>query len=60
MKNFGITERQRLQFRGEFFNVSNHPNFGLPGTQNAASTYGVFSSTITTSRQIQLGLKYLF
>jgi hypothetical protein len=60
MKNFGITERQTLQFRSEFFNVTNHPNFGLPGAQNGATTYGVISNTISDSRQLQFGLKYLF
>ncbi|MBW8870369.1 MAG: hypothetical protein JF563_06285, partial [Acidobacteriales bacterium] len=30
-KNFQITERTRLEFRSEFFNVLNHPNFNYPG-----------------------------
>ena len=30
LKNFPIRERARLQFRGEFFNLFNSPNFGLP------------------------------
>ena len=29
-KNFLFTERMRLQFRAEFFNIFNHPSFGLP------------------------------
>jgi len=30
-KNFQLTERTRLEFRSEFFNILNHPNFNGPG-----------------------------
>jgi Carboxypeptidase regulatory-like domain/TonB-dependent Receptor Plug Domain len=30
-KNFSITERVKAQFRMDFFNLFNHPNFGNPG-----------------------------
>ena len=29
-KNFQLTERTRLEFRSEFFNILNHPNFTNP------------------------------
>ncbi|MBI1899005.1 MAG: TonB-dependent receptor [Acidobacteria bacterium] len=42
-KNFTVTDRVRLQFRGEFFNVFNHPNFDNP--RNASEG----SPTLTSS-----------
>ena len=64
-KNTRISERVRLQFRAEFFNSFNRANFGLPNrttflgaTVNPSA--GVVTSTATTSRQIQFGLKLIF
>lgn len=65
-KNFKIAERLRLQFRAEFFNLLNHPNFAAPNFLNDANTSilttnaGVLASTSTTSRQIQLGMKLVW
>jgi hypothetical protein len=66
-----FTEDKTLQLRGEVFNVLNHPNFGLPGggpfSQGAVAgtgtinpTYGRITSTRTTARQVQLGVKLIF
>ena len=60
-----ITERMRLQFRAEFFNVLNHPNFASPnptvfsGTTFNASA-GLINNTVTPSREIQFALKLMF
>jgi len=69
-KNFRITEKQSLQFRAEFFNLFNHPNFALPNANVFAQaanggatpnpTFGKVTATTTNSRQIQFGLKLLF
>jgi hypothetical protein len=65
-KNFVVRERLRLQFRAEFFNIVNHPNFAAPNFLNDAnnsfetSNAGVIGSTATTSRQIQFGLKLVW
>jgi hypothetical protein len=60
IKSFRITERQRLEFRAECFNVGNHPLWGYPGTTLGTSTFGVISSTIIDSREFQGALKYTF
>src|SRR6267143_2065728 len=66
-KKFSLSDRLDLQFRSEFFNVFNHTNFNTPNPVVYASaaggpspTAGVITSTSTTSRQIQLGLKLLW
>jgi len=53
-------EKTNIQFRAEFFNVTNHPNFGVPDTFVDRPTAGRVSSTTTTSRQIQLGLRVVY
>jgi hypothetical protein len=67
LKNLSLSERTRLQFRAEFFNLANHANFGTPNAVvfTSASTVpsptaGVITATSTTSRQIQFGLKLLW
>ena len=64
-KDTVVAERTTLQFRAEFFNALNRANFGTPnatvfagGAINASA--GLITSTATTSRQIQFGLKLIF
>jgi Carboxypeptidase regulatory-like domain len=54
-----IGERVTSQFRAEFFNGFNHPNFGRPGTALGVASFGVISSA-NDPRIVQLGLKLLF
>jgi len=65
-KRWTVTERLKLQFRSEFFNLFNHTNLNTPNpvvyaaaTGGPSPTAGVITSAATTSRQIQLGLKLL-
>jgi hypothetical protein len=55
-----ITERCQLQFRGEFFNIFNHPQFDLPNTTIGSTGAGVISSTVGSPRDIQLSLRLTF
>jgi hypothetical protein len=64
-KDTAISERAKLQFRAEVFNVLNTANFGTPNAtvfSNGAisSSAGLITATNTTSRQIQFGLKLIF
>jgi outer membrane receptor protein involved in Fe transport len=58
-REFTPTERTRLQFRAEAFNVTNTAAFSAPGASFGSSTFGVISSA-GLPRNIQLGLKLLF
>jgi len=55
-----LTERIRLQFRAESFNLINHPSFGVPQTTITSSLFAAVGGTASNARQIQLGLKLLF
>jgi hypothetical protein len=60
IKRFSILDRFNTEFRAEFFNILNHPNFALPGSSIGTSSVGIISNTAASSRQIQLGLKMSF
>jgi hypothetical protein len=70
VKNFVLPFREGmgLQFRAEFFNLFNHPQFWLTGDgsqgsmQNIASsgTFGLVNSTVNNPRVMQFALKLKF
>ena len=71
VKSFDVADK-RLEFRLEAFNVLNRANLSVPSGRTAftganpdgspviAPTWGQITSTVTTSRQLQLGLKVTF
>jgi hypothetical protein len=61
-KVFSVTESQHIEFRAEFFNAFNHPNFAQPDNfiDDGPGAAGTISSVAIPMRQIQFGLKYTF
>ncbi len=60
MKNFNIREPLRLQFRAEFFNISNTPQFAAPNTTVGSSTFGQVTGIWAPPRSVQFGLRLSF
>lgn len=59
-KKFSLGERRELNFRAEFFNAFNHPQFGLPASSIGAGNVATITSTLRQNRQIQLALRLVF
>jgi len=75
-KTFRVTEKTKLEFRAEFFNLTNHPNFSPPGFGGngvvpapgalnylSPTTFGDINSTrdgLNDQREIQFALKFYF
>jgi len=64
-----LGDEGRIQFRVEAFNLFNRANFGNPSliaftgaadNEQPLTTFGRIRSTVTSSRQIQLGLRLTF
>jgi len=67
VKHTQITEHKQLEFRAEIFNIFNHPSFGLPSLvvfQDATGVHagneGSVNATVSSGRQIQLGMRLTF
>ena len=48
-RQFRFTERMSLRFRGEFFNIFNHPNFGPPDNNVTDALFGRSTATLANS-----------
>jgi hypothetical protein len=56
----GLSEAATLDFRAEFFNAFNHPQFQNPGGAVGTASFGQIQATSVAPRLIQFGLKYSF
>jgi hypothetical protein len=59
-KRTSIAERMNIEFRTEFFNLFNHPQFGPPNGTFGSATFGAVTNTVNLPRLIQFGLKFSF
>src|SRR5262249_52964464 len=59
LKNISLTESKQFQFRAEFFNILNHPNFRLPDSDISSPTFNQIHAA-QDPRLIQLALKFLY
>ena len=60
LKNTKVKEDLTVQFRAEFFNVFNNVSFGRFTNDLSSPSFGTYSGTDTTPRQIQFALKLLW
>jgi hypothetical protein len=66
IKNTKVSEAVWVQFRAEFFDLFNHPNFGQPGNVVGTPAFGRITNTrfptgeSGSSRQVQFALKLMF
>jgi hypothetical protein len=66
-----LSERAHLEFRSEFFNIFNHPQYGLPNATFGVPSFGSITQTVNTTtpvspigsgtpREIQFALRFAF
>jgi len=60
IKDTMIREGHRFQFRTEFYNAFNTPQFANPVTVRSDASFGQITATSVNPRIIQFGFKYLF
>jgi hypothetical protein len=49
-----------VQFRGESFNLFNHPQFGQPNATIGSGAVGTITSIVGNPRQMQVALRLVF
>ena len=59
-RSFPITEKLKLDLRGEFFNLFNHPVFAAANSTVGSAAFGRYTNTITAPRIVQVAAKIVF
>ncbi len=59
-RQFGLTERVRLEFRTEVFNALNHTNLGTPSRFVNTPQFSSITDPATPARQVQLSARITF
>jgi outer membrane receptor protein involved in Fe transport len=61
-KRFAISEKMKLEFRTEAFNLTNTPTFETPDRSVTSQTFGVVTATAFSPkpREVQFGLRLIF
>jgi Carboxypeptidase regulatory-like domain len=59
-REFPVFESMKFQLRMDAFNSFNHPVWGVPNNCENCANFGVVTSTINSSRQVQLSGKFVF
>jgi len=58
---FGLRDKRiTAQFRSEFYNLFNHPQFAAPNGTQSSQSFGTVTSQFNNPRDIQFGLKLKF
>jgi Carboxypeptidase regulatory-like domain/TonB dependent receptor len=62
LKNFTLTERVKMQFRAEAFNILNHPQYVNPDSSvNGGANFGVITSTrLASERELEFVFRFIF
>lgn len=60
LKDFYFTETRYLQFRAQFYNLFNRPNFANPNGSRGNPAFGAIANTVNSGRFIQLSLRFAF
>jgi outer membrane receptor protein involved in Fe transport len=62
MKDFAVKERFKVEFRGDYFNILNHPQFTNSSFQQNVldTTPGIAATRFSSARQLQLAVRITF